>query len=101
MLHVRWCSYSRLNALPTVFADIVPLLTLYPVIAVNSFLFLPRIVWLLHLPRPDGSSSFAPKTIGTKSAVVSITVPPDWKVSFSGTGSISEVGELYTAFISG
>ena len=39
--------------------------------------------------------------MGTRSDVVNVMVPPDWKVSFSGTGSMIEEGELKTAFASG
>lgn len=101
MLRVRWCSYSRLKALPIGEEAMDPLHTRYPVIAVNILFCLPRRVWLLHLPKPVGSSCVSPYTIGTKLPVVIVMVPPDWKVSFSGMGSMSSEGELKLVLMSG
>lgn len=94
----RWClwySYSLANALP-IGADLIePEQTRYAVITEKLVFSFPLKVIPLQRPRPDGSRMAVPCASGTIFLVAKVTVPPDWKLSVSRTGSISCVGELY------
>ena len=91
-------SYSRANALPIGADWIDPEHTQYAVMTASLVFSFPRKVIPLHLPSPEGSSIGFPWDIGTIFRVANVTVPPDWKLSVSGTGSISMEGELYAIF---
>ena len=48
----------------------------------------------LHRPRPEGSLWVSPRAMGTRLLVARVRVPPDWKLSVSGMGSMTAEGEL-------
>jgi hypothetical protein len=84
-----WYVYSWLNALPIGDDWMCPLHTLYAVKTVSLRSSCPRNEIVLHLPRPELSLLGSLRAMGTRLLVARVSVPPDWKLSASGIGSIS------------